>query len=119
MAHSKRYLEAKKMVEEDKAYSLKEAIDLLKAMPKAKFDQTIEICGKLGADPKQSEQMVRGSVVLPHGTGKQIKILVFVNLRKKKMLKMLELTMLVPRILLIRFLKKDGLILVVVYLHLQ
>lgn len=84
MAHSKRYLEAKKMVEEDKAYSLKEAIDLLKAMPKAKFDQTIEICGKLGADPKQSEQMVRGSVVLPHGTGKQIKILVFCEPEKEK-----------------------------------
>jgi len=83
MAHSKRFLEAKKMVEEDKTYSLVEAVDLLKAMPKAKFDQTVEICGKLGADPKQSDQMVRGSVVLPHGTGKQVKVLVFCEPEKE------------------------------------
>lgn len=83
MAHSKRYLEAKKMVEEDKVYPLSEAIELLKSMPKLKFDETVEISGKLGADPKQSDQMVRGSVVLPHGTGKQMKVLVFCEPEKE------------------------------------
>lgn len=83
MAHSRRYLEAKKMVEEDKVYPLAEAIELLKSMPKPKFDQMVEISGKLGADPKQSDQMVRGSVVLPHGTGKKIKILVFCEPEKE------------------------------------
>ncbi len=84
MAHSKRYLEAKKMVEENKTYPLSEAIDLLKSMPKTKFDEMVEISGKLGADPKQSDQMVRGSVVLPHGTGKQTKVLVFCEPEKEK-----------------------------------
>ena len=84
MAHSKRYLEAKKMVEENKTYPLAEAIDLLKSMPKLKFDETVEINGKLGADPKQSDQMVRGFVVLPHGTGKQTKVLVFCEPEKEK-----------------------------------
>lgn len=83
MAYSKRYLEAKKMVEEDKVYPLSEAIELLKAMPKLKFDEMVEISGKLEADPKQSDQMVRGFVVLPHGTGKQVKILVFCEPEKE------------------------------------
>ncbi len=83
MAHSKRYLEARKMVEENKTYPLAEAVDLLKSMPKLKFDEMVEISGKLGADPKQSDQMVRGSVVLPHGTGKQTKVLVFCEPEKE------------------------------------
>lgn len=83
MAYSKRYLEAKKMVEEDKIYPLGEAIELLKSMPKLKFDEMVEISGKLGADPKQSDQMVRGFVVLPHGTGKQVKVLVFCEPEKE------------------------------------
>ena len=82
--HSKRYLEAKKLIDEDKTYSLDEAIKLLKAMPSVKFDAMIEISGKLGADPKQSEQIVRGSVMLPHGTGKQVKVLVFCEPEKEK-----------------------------------
>ena len=53
-------------------------------MPKTKFDEMVEISGKLGADPKQSDQMVRGSVVLPHGTGKQTKVLVFCEPEKEK-----------------------------------
>ena len=84
MAYSKRYLEAKKMVEENKTYPLAEAVDLLKSMPKLKFDEMVEISGKLGADPKQSDQMVRGSVVLPHGTGNQTKVLVFCEPEKEK-----------------------------------
>ncbi|MCK5494253.1 MAG: 50S ribosomal protein L1 [Candidatus Omnitrophica bacterium] len=77
MNNSKRYIEAKKLVEEDKSYSIDEALEILNSMPKVKFDETIEISGKLGADPKQSEQMVRGSVKLPHGIGKDVKVLVF------------------------------------------
>jgi len=84
MSHSKRYLAADKLVEKNKTYSVAEAVDLLKSMPKVKFDETIEISGKLGVDPKQSEQMVRSSVVLPHGTGKEVKVLVFCEPEKEE-----------------------------------
>ncbi|MFH1518999.1 MAG: 50S ribosomal protein L1 [Candidatus Omnitrophota bacterium] len=77
MAHSKRYREAEKLVDKNKVYSLNDAVGILKSMPCVKFDEMVEISGKSGADPKQSDQMVRGSVMLPHGTGKQIKVLVF------------------------------------------
>jgi len=83
MKNSKRYLEAAKLVEKDKSYSLSEAIEILKSMPKTKFDEAVEISGKLGIDPKQSDQMVRGSIVLPHGTGKQVKVLVFCEPEKE------------------------------------
>ncbi len=84
MSQSKRYREAKKLIEEDKIYPLDEAIKLLKSMPLVKFDQSIEISGKLGVDPKQSDQIVRGSVILPHGTGRQVKVLVFCEPEKEK-----------------------------------
>jgi large subunit ribosomal protein L1 len=84
MSPSKRYLEAKKLVVEEKTYPLGEAIDILKSMPQVKFDETVEISGKLGIDPKQSDQMVRGSVVLPHGIGKEVKVLVFCESDKEK-----------------------------------
>lgn len=84
MSYSKRYLESKKLVEEDKSYSLDEAIKILKSMPLVKFDQSIEISGKLGVDPKQSDQIVRGIVTLPHGTGKKTKVLVFCEPEKEK-----------------------------------
>jgi len=84
MKRSKRYLEAKKKVVEDKVYPLEEAIDILKSMPTAKFDETVEISIKLGIDPKQADQMVRGSVVLPKGTGKEVKVLVFCGPEKEK-----------------------------------
>ncbi len=83
MSPSKRYKEAAKAVDKDKAYSIEEAVDILKSMPKTKFDETVEISGKLGVDPKQSEQAVRGSVVLPHGVGKEIKVLVFCEPEKE------------------------------------
>ncbi len=73
---TKRKKEFQKIVEEGKAYSTEEAISLLKKAPRAKFDETVEICFRLGADPKQSDQMVRGTVNLPHGTGKSVKVLV-------------------------------------------
>ena len=84
MSSSKRYSEAKRGVEEGKPYPIDEAIALLQSMPHVKFDETVEISGKLGVDPKQSDQMVRGSVVLPHGTGKEVKVLVFCDPDKEK-----------------------------------
>ena len=55
-------------------YRLGEAVELLKKMPKAKFDETVELAFKLGVDPKQSDQMVRGTVALPHGSGKKVRV---------------------------------------------
>ncbi len=75
--HGKRYEAAAKMVEKGKEYKLVEAVELLKKLPKAKFDETIELDFKLGVDPKQSDQMVRGTVALPHGSGKKVRVVVF------------------------------------------
>jgi len=75
--HSKRYRKALELVDKTKVYNLKSAIELLSKMPRAKFNETVEIAFRLGVDPKQSDQMVRGTVSLPHGTGKQVRILVF------------------------------------------
>jgi large subunit ribosomal protein L1 len=75
--HGKRYEAAAKMVEKGKEYKLVEAVDVLKKLPKAKFDETVELAFKLGVDPKQSDQMVRGTVALPHGTGKKVRVVVF------------------------------------------
>ena len=84
MGRSKKYLEAEKLVDQDKTYSIDEAIEILKNMSHTKFDEMVEVSGKLGADSKQSDQMVRGSVVLPHGTGKKVKVLVFCEPEKEK-----------------------------------
>lgn len=73
---SKRMEEAKKLVEAGKLYDAKEALDLALKMPKAKFDETVELHVKLGVDSKQADQQVRGVVVLPNGTGKSKKVLV-------------------------------------------
>lgn len=64
------------IVDKDRRYSLEEAVSTLKKVPHVKFDETVEISFKMGADPKQSDQMVRGTVILPHGTGKNVKVLV-------------------------------------------
>lgn len=74
---SKRYREATKFSDRANYYSLKEAISILKKTPLAKFDETVEISLQLSTDPKKSDQMVRGTVVLPHGTGKKVRIAVF------------------------------------------
>ncbi len=74
---SKRYKESEKLCDEAKAYTLKEAIALLKKMPPAKFDGSIDLHFFLNIDPKKSEQMVRGTVVLPYGTGKKVRVAVF------------------------------------------
>lgn len=76
-SRSKRYKESGKLCEETKTYALKEAISLLKKMPPAKFDGSIDLHFSLNIDPKKSEQMVRGTVALPHGTGKKIRVAVF------------------------------------------
>jgi large subunit ribosomal protein L1 len=74
---SKRYRKALEMVDTKKQYPLKTAVDLLVKLPKAKFNETVDLAFKLGVDPKQSDQMVRGTVPLPHGSGKTVKVLVF------------------------------------------
>src|SRR3989441_2061945 len=75
--HGKRYREAAKLVDPKKIYQLNEAVAILKKMPKAKFDETVTLAFKLGVDPKQSDQMVRGTCPLPHGSGKKVRVLVF------------------------------------------
>ncbi len=77
MAHGKKYLEAIKLVEPEKLYQPQEAILLLKQINYVKFDATLEIHMKLGVDPRHADQMVRGVAMLPAGTGKEIKVLVF------------------------------------------
>jgi large subunit ribosomal protein L1 len=74
---SKRYKKALEVVDANKAYSLKDAVGVLGKFPKAKFNETIDLAFRLGVDPKQSDQMVRGTVPLPHGSGKVVRVLVF------------------------------------------
>jgi large subunit ribosomal protein L1 len=74
---SKRYKKALEVVDGKQFYPLKSAVEVLAKFPKAKFNETVEVAFKLGVDPKQSDQMVRGTVPLPHGSGKTVKVLVF------------------------------------------
>lgn len=80
----KKYLEARQKVDRTKRYSLREALELLPQLSYAKFDETVELAVRLGVDPRKPEEMVRGSVVLPHGTGKEVKVLVFAKGEKEK-----------------------------------
>jgi large subunit ribosomal protein L1 len=75
--HSKRYRKALEGVDRKQTYPLKSAVEVLAKFPKAKFNETVEVAFKLTVDPKQSDQMVRGTVPLPHGSGKTVKVLVF------------------------------------------
>ena len=77
MKVAKRYAESSKLVDKNKEYEIKEALELIEKMPKAKFDETVELHVKLGVDSKHADQQVRGTVVLPNGTGKTQKVLVF------------------------------------------
>ena len=77
MKTSKRYAESAKLVDSNKEYEIKEALDIIEKMPKTKFDETVELHVKLGVDSKHADQQVRGTVVLPNGTGKTQKVLVF------------------------------------------
>ena len=74
---SKRYLKAAELVDPEKDYSLEEAAGIIKKCPAPKFDQTVTISFKMGIDPRQSDQMVRGTCPLPHGSGKEVRVLVF------------------------------------------
>lgn len=81
--HGKKYQEAAKLIE-DKLYDMGEAVELVKKTSTAKFDETVEVSIRLGVDPKYADQQVRGAVVLPHGTGKSKRVLVFAKGDKVK-----------------------------------
>ena len=74
---SKRFKKALELVDKKKSYPLKSAVEVLAKFPKAKFNETVDLAFRLGVDPKQSDQMVRGTVPLPHGSGKLVRVLVF------------------------------------------
>ena len=84
MKRGKRYRELSKLVEKDKVYSVQEAVQLVKKSSNAKFDETIELCLRLGIDPKRQDQAVRGTVLLPHGTGKSKVVAVVAKGEKAK-----------------------------------
>lgn len=77
MKMSKRYTESVKLIDKTKEYDVKEALEVIEKMPKPKFDETVELHVKLGVDSKHADQQVRGTVVLPNGTGKTQRVLVF------------------------------------------
>ena len=77
MAHGKRYKTASETVDRDKTYPLEEAVKIVKANAKAKFDETIEVAMNLGIDPRHADQAVRGMIELPNGTGKSVRVAVF------------------------------------------
>jgi len=76
---SKRYRSCSELVDANKTYTLPEAVEALKKLPPTKFDQTVTLSFRLGVDPKQSDQMVRGTCPLPHGSGKKVRVLVFAS----------------------------------------
>ena len=84
MAESKRMKQALGLVDREKAYGLRDAVEVLKSAPATKFDESVDLAVNLGVDPKHADQMVRGGIVLPHGTGKSVRILVFAKGDKEK-----------------------------------
>lgn len=84
---SKRYLESRKVVDSEKKYGIHEAIKLLKLLKPAKFNESVEVAMKLGIDPKQSDQLIRGSISLPKGIGKSLKVIVFATGEKAALAK--------------------------------
>lgn len=81
---SKRLAEAAKLIDRSKAYDPKEALEIIQRLASAKFDETVEIAVRLGVDPKKQDQQIRGAVVLPNGTGKTARVLVFAKGEKAK-----------------------------------
>ena len=77
MKHGKKYIESAKLIERNRLYDPEEAVKLAMETAKSKFDETLEISVRLGVDPRQADQQVRGAVVLPNGTGKKVRVLVF------------------------------------------
>jgi len=84
MKRGKNYLESAKLVDRSKLYDPEEALELVQKTARAKFDETIEVSIRLGVDPRHADQQVRGAVVLPHGTGKTVKVLVIAKGDKAK-----------------------------------
>ena len=84
MKKGKAYLEKTKLVDRDKSYSPVEALRVLREVAFAKFDETVELHFNLGIDPRQSDQQIRGTLVLPHGTGKSIRIAVITNEKQRE-----------------------------------
>ena len=82
--HGKRYLEAVALVEAERTYAPDEALELVRQTSKVTFDATVEAHIRLGVDPRHAEQMVRGTVVLPHGTGRRVRVLVFAQGEKAR-----------------------------------
>jgi large subunit ribosomal protein L1 len=79
MKRSKRYREAQSKIDRLRQYELNEALEILKEIPKAKFDETVELHMNLGVDPRKADQQIRNSIILPHGTGKDVRVLVFAD----------------------------------------
>ena len=75
--HGKNYREMAAAIDRQKLYEPAEALGLVKSIAKAKFDETVEVAMRLGVDPRHADQQVRGAVVLPHGTGRTVRVLVF------------------------------------------
>ena len=80
----KKYLEAKSKADRNKRYELEEGVKLLLETAYTKFDEGVDLAVRLGVDPKKADQMVRGTVVLPHGTGRKVRVLVFAKGQKEK-----------------------------------
>ena len=79
MKKGKKFVEVLNLVQKDRTYTVSEAVDLIEKTKRAKFDETVDVAIKLGIDPKQADQQIRMAVNLPHGTGKDVKVLVFAN----------------------------------------
>src|SRR3972149_1396752 len=84
MPVAKLYAKAIEQVDQTKEYAVEEAVELARKVAYAKFDETVELAVRLGGNPKYADQMVRGAVVLPHGTGKQVRVLVFAKGEKER-----------------------------------
>ena len=83
MGSSKRFKQAVEAIDRDKLHTIEEAVVLLKGLPQLKFDESVDMAINLGVDPKHADQMVRGAIVMPHGTGKTVRILVFAKGEKE------------------------------------
>ncbi|HOA36589.1 MAG: 50S ribosomal protein L1 [Dethiobacteria bacterium] len=82
--HGKKYRETRQQIKHDAHYSPEEALEMVKEFSRAAFDETVELAVRLGVNPKHADQQVRGAVVLPHGTGKKVRVLVFAKGDKAK-----------------------------------
>jgi large subunit ribosomal protein L1 len=80
----KRYAKALEQVDQTKEYAVEDAVELARTVAQAKFDETVELAVRLGVNPKHADQMVRGAVVLPHGTGRSVRVLVFAKGEKER-----------------------------------